>query len=411
MTNASPNRSARGGLYVTVGLLLAIWMVGLTVIASTVIPDLYWFSYYSIGYQLGFVRRGLAGQLVNMFPAQEYFSVLRLVRWVPTGFYAAGLMVLGWAVAVRSGSSERRLMMALLVPVLPFGFTFALFSARPDLIGAFALIIFATILRFTSDGRAVAVASATYGLLTALVAFTHEATPFLFGLGAILALTVLGRDLRGNLLRLCCVLAIAPGLLASSIIALFGRRGISTELCEIIPHGAVNWPASGHPTVGQILGGFRFDVDYHDWICRNIVPLYDQSFSDALRYVANIGPLLLGAATAIGVLLFVASLLAISHVSGVPLGRFWRIARTRTTWIVFGAALFLPIFMTGVDWIRWWVTASLDVGVVFLLFASSQSEARMVPTRQARLVFIAGTTLLALFPIGILPGFGAPVPM
>ena len=37
------------------GLALLIWALALIAIAVTVIPDAYWFSYYSVDYSLGFV--------------------------------------------------------------------------------------------------------------------------------------------------------------------------------------------------------------------------------------------------------------------------------------------------------------------------------------------------------------------
>ena len=76
-----------------------------------------------------------------------------------------------------------------------------------------------------------------------------------------------------------------------------------------------------------------------------------------------------------------------------------------------GVVLLLPIFATGVDWIRWWVIAAFDLGVVFLLFASAQPEADLPATRRTLRVFGVFAVGLALLPVGIIPGFGAPVPM
>ncbi|MCB1289473.1 MAG: hypothetical protein KDB47_17650 [Mycobacterium sp.] len=401
----------RRWFYITVGLFISVWMAVLMTVASTVIPDLYWFSYYSIDYGVGFVRRGLAGELVELFPDDRYFTGLRVLRWLPTIAYGGALVALAWVTATASGRSERRLMMAFLVPVLPFGFTFALFSARPDLLGAAALIGFALVLKRTGRARSVLIAGAAYGGITAVLALAHEATPLLFGLGALSAIAVLGRRHSGKTLQLCAVLALAPALLATVGVAVFGRRGVSESLCRSIPYGTVNWPASGRPTVGQILRGFRFDVEYHDWICRNIVPLYDQSIADAARYVADIGPALLAAATAIGIALLAASVLAISQVSGVRFARMLTLLRARPLWVLVGLALFIPVFMTGVDWIRWWVTIALDIGVVFLLFANGEPEVDDPPTRRTRTTFALALALLALFPLGILPGFGAAVPI
>ncbi|MFY9336699.1 MAG: hypothetical protein WAO90_11985 [Mycobacterium sp.] len=393
------------------GLALLIWALALIAIAVTVIPDAYWFSYYSVDYSLGFVRRGLAGELVGIFPEDHYFRALRFLRWLPTAFFVIGLAVLAWAVASTSGRSERRLMMALLVPLLPFGFAFGLFSARPDLFGASALIGFAVALNAVHKSRSVLIASAVYGITAAVLTLTHEAIPFLFGLGALSALAVLARQHHAKTLRASAILAVGPGLLTALAVAVMGRRGISAQLCELVPHGATNHPLAGNPSVGELLRGFRFDVDYHDWICRNITPLYDQSFGDATQFVASIGVVGLAASTALGIALLYVTVLAVSHVSGVPFGRMWAILRARSSWVLFGIALFLPVFMTGVDWTRWWVMIAFDIGIVFLLFASSGPEADMPPTRRTLTVFAIGAALLAALPLGIIPGFGAPVPM
>ena len=419
-SNTTPHRATtsnplmsrpRRRFYIVMGLLIAMWAAALVAIALTFIPDLYWFSYYAVDYRLGFVRRGLAGELATLFGDEQYFNGLRLLRWAPTIFYAGGLALIIWIVATRPSHSERRLMLALLLPVLPFGFAFALFSARPDLFGAAAFLGFAATLRCSEKDRSVVIASAAYGLLTAVFTLTHEATPLLFALGVLAALAVLARHLPERTLRLCAALALLPGLLTILAVALLGRRGISGELCQSIPHGIVNWPASGQPSVGQILRGYRFDISYHDWICRNIAPLYDQSLWDAARFVADIGPLLLTAATAIGFSVFATAILAISHVSGVPFSRMSALVTKRILWIVIGIACLIPIFVTGVDWIRWWVAIALDIGIVFLLFASGEPEADERPSRRTLTVFAIGAALLALFPLGVLPGFGAPVPM
>lgn len=408
--STSVSRSRRR-FYMVIGLLIALWAAGLMAIALTFIPDLYWFSYYAVDYRMGFVRRGLAGELATMFGDDRYFSGLRVLRWAPTIFYVAGLALIAWVVAKRSGNSERRIMLALLIPVLPFGFAFALFSARPDLFGAAAFLGFAAALKCSDKDRSVVIASAAYGALTAVFTLTHEATPLLFALGVLAALAVLARHRPEKILRVCAVLALLPGLLTTLAVALLGRRGIGGELCQTTPRGTVNWPASGKPSVGEILQGYRFEVDYREWICRNITPLYDQGFGDAARYVADIGPFLLIAASLIGIAVCATAILAISHVSGVPFSRMRALLSGRMLWIVFGIACIIPIFVTGVDWIRWWVAIALDIGIVFLLFASGEPEVDKPPTRRTLTTFAVGAALLALFPLGILPGFGAPVPM
>lgn len=397
--------------YAIAGLLLTLWATVLTGIALTVVPDGYWFSYYSVDYTLGFVRRGLAGELVGLIPGDEYFSSLRVLRWLPTVLFVLSLAFVAWVVTVRSGRSERRLMMALLIPLLPFGFAFALFSARPDLFGATALAGFAVALKSTDSDRSTIIASVVYGATTAVLTLTHEAIPFLFGLGVLVALVVLARQRSENTLRLSAVLAIGPGLLSAIAVAIFGRRGISAQLCELVPHGPMNHPLAGKPSLAQLLRGFRFNVDYHDWLCRNILPLYDQSFGDATHFVASIGVIALMASTAFGIALLAGTLLAVSHVSGVPFSRMRAVMHKRMMWMLIGFALILPIFMTGVDWVRWWVMITFDIGLVFLLFAGGEQESSLIATRRTRVVYAIGAILLAVLPLGIIPGFGAPVPM
>ena len=295
--------------------------------------------------------------------------------------------------------------------MLPFGFAFALFSARPDLFGASALAGFAVALKFSRTERSTLIACAVYGGITAVLTLTHEAIPFLFGLGALVSLTVLARQDREKTLRLGAILAIGPGLVTALAVAVLGRRGLSSQFCELVPHGPMNHPLAGEPSLGELLRGFRFNVDYHDWLCRNILPLYDQTFTDGARFVASIGVIALTASAAFGIALFAVSILAISHVSGVPFSRMRSLLRNRIVWVLIGFALIVPIFVTGVDWIRWWVMITFDVGIVFLLFASSEQEPGLPPTRRTRIVFACGAILLAVLPVGIIPVFGAPVPM
>ena len=73
--------------------------------------------------------------------------------------------------------------------------------------------------------------------------------------------------------------------------------------------------------------------------------------------------------------------------------------------------LILPVFLTGVDWIRWWVIIAYDLAIVFLLFASRRAEIDQAPTPRSVKVLTVLALVLALVPIGIIPGFGAPVPM
>lgn len=408
MTISAISPQRRRG-YLIAAVVLAVWAAALLAVAVTVMPDLYWYSYFAVDYSLGFIRRGLAGELLGLFGPERYFAGLQVLRWVPTVVFVAGLAAVAWTVGPRR--SERRLLLALLIPVLPFGLAFGIFSARTDLLAATALAVFACVVSRLSGTRAVLIASAVYGAITAVLTLIHEATPFLFGLGTIAVLAVLARGIPTRSFRFAVALAVGPALLTGLIVAALGKRGMSGQLCQLVPHGPANHPLAGRPTLSQLLSGFRYDIDYHDWICRAILPLFDQSVGDGLRFVGSIGIPALAASTVYGIGVLAVTLLAISHVSGVPLGRFWALLGRHRLELTFGAVLLLPIFATGVDWIRWWVIAAFDLGIVFLLFASGQPEPDRPVTRRTLRIFAVFAVLLALLPVGIIPGFGAPVPM
>ncbi len=395
--------------YTMLGLLLAVWVLILVALAIFVVPDIYWYSYYSVDYATGFVRRGLAGQLVGLFPHEQYFSALQVLRWLPTASLAFGLALLARAVASGAGHSERRVLLALLTPMLPFGFAYGLYSVRPDLFGATALIVYTVAIQSAGSDRRVVIASAVFGTLTAVLTLMHEAIPFVFGLGVMVSLTVFARARSETALRISALLALGPGMLAAAAIVLLGRRDISGQLCLRIPHGPVNDPLLAHPSFDQVLAGFRFDVDYHDWVCRNILPLFDQNIGDATLFVAHIGAKALLGSTILGVALLALTLQATSHFSGVPFRRMFSLLRARSGWIGIGLGLFLPIFLTGADWTRWWMMITFDIGVSFVLFASGEQEAAQPLKFSMRTICWIGALLVAGL-LSAIPGFGIPAP-
>jgi hypothetical protein len=222
---------------------------------------------------------------------------------------------------------------------------------------------------------------------------------------------VLASELSTGAFRACAALALGPGLATALAVTVFGRHGISGALCQLVPRGPVDHPMAGHLTPGQILRGVHYYVDYHDWMCRAILPLFDQSFGDALRFVVSIGVAALLGSTVYGIVVLAVSMYAIGEVSGVPVKRFRDALLARRAALVVGLVLILPVFLSGVDWIRWWVIIAFDLGIVFLLFAGGRVEIDQPPTRRSVTVLTVLATVLAVIPIGIIPGFGAPVPM
>jgi hypothetical protein len=400
----------RKRLYVVVAVLLLLWAAVILFLAVAVIPDGYWYSYYAVDYTVGFVRRGLAGELIRLVPGGDYFAEQRVGRWLSSGVFVISLALLAWWLALKSGRSERRLQLAFLVAVLPFGFALGMLSGGSTLFGSLPLVAFAIALKKANSHRFVFVASAVYGVVTAVATLVHEAIPLLFGLGVILALTVLTNQLDRRALWISNALALGPGLVTALAVAVLGRHGVSGELCALVPHGQVNNPLAGHPSAGELLRGFTYYDDYHRWACANITPFYDRDFGDAIRYVGRLGAIGMIVNTIYGVGLVAATIVVIRFVSGVPVARI--LVRLRQEWlvVVIGFCLTVPVFMTGVDWARWWVMIAFDIGIVYLLFASTQPEADAPPTRASLRAFIVAMALLAI-PFGIIPAFHAPLPI
>ncbi|APE15198.1 hypothetical protein BOH72_08150 [Mycobacterium sp. WY10] len=407
-TNVSADRKRR---YVVLAILLVLWAAVITFLAVVVIPDAYWYSYYAVDYTVGFVRRGLAGEFIHLVPANDYFTQQRVGRWLSSLVFVSALAVLAWWLAFKSDRSERRWQLAFLVAVLPFGFALGMLSGGTTLFGSLPFVVFAIALTKADSDCAVYVASAVYGVVTAVATLVHEAIPFLFALGVILALMVLTNQRDRGALWISCALALGPGLVTALVVAVLGRHGVSSELCALVPHGQVNNPLAGHLTPGQMIRGVHYYDDYHDWACRNITPFYDRDFAAGLRYVGRLGAAGMIVNTIFGAAIAVVTTLVIGWVSGVSFASVAELLRRRWLLVAFGVCLVLPVFMTGVDWVRWWVMITFDIGVVYLLYARNQAAVDTPPTAFSRRVFVVTMIALALIPVGIIPAFLAPLPI
>jgi hypothetical protein len=318
----SQRGSARPLLYVGIAVAIAMWSTAVLFFAINIVPmDVYWISYYAVDYTFGFVRRGLAGELVGLVPG-HYFQAALGLRWLSTAIYLCALGLVAGVVLFGRRRSERRLMVAMLIPLLPFGIPFAAYSARPDLFGAAALAVFTVALPFARS-RAAAVAWCTaYGLVIAVLTLVHEAIGLQFALGAVLAIVVLGNTL-GPARRRGVLLAVAPGVVTALVVAAFGRHDIAKQLCSAVPHHTMPNPLAtitSLPTLVQYgFGAQQSQTDYHDWVCRNVMPIYDYGVVDAMRIVANIGVVGLTVSLSFGALAFAGTMYGISGVSGVPL--------------------------------------------------------------------------------------------
>ncbi|OBH13285.1 hypothetical protein [Mycobacterium sp. E1747] len=403
-----PNRRAHHHRHAAA---IAAWALAVTWFAIKIVPlDVYWMSYYAADYTHGFVRRGLAGELLRLFPG-HYFAAALGLRWLSTTVYLGGLATVAAVVVYGRRRSERALMVALLIPLLPFGVPFAAYSARPDLFGGAALALFASAMVLTRSRKIAMAWCGAYGAAIAALTLVHEAIGLQFALGAVLAVIALGGAL-GNGRAPGAIMAVTPGVCTTAAVAVFGRHDIAAQLCASVPHHMMPNPfatvTSPTTLLHYVVDGQPIRTDYHDWVCRNVMPNYDNGIADAVRAVGHIGTLGLTVSLIFGAGALALTMWGLSTISGVPVGTFVEALRGRMTWAAGGLLLICPVFLTGYDWTRWLTIVTFDVGVVFILFAAGRPEIEHAPTRKALRSFILLAVTLALIPVGTVPGFGGP---
>lgn len=397
--------------FLYVGGAIAAWSAIVLWFAVKVVPlDVYWMSYYAADYRHGFVRRGLAGELVRSVPG-HYFAASLGMRWLSTGIYLCGLAAVAGVVAFGRHRSQRRLLLAMAIPLLPFGVPFAAFSARPDLFGGAALALFSSALAITRT-RAIAMGCcATYGAAIAVLTLVHEANGLQYALGAVLAIIVLGGVLETTQRRGVLV-AVTPGVIAAAVVAGFGHHDIAPQLCASVPHRVMPNPfatvTSPQTLMRFVIDGQSPRTDYHDWVCRNVLPNYDHGIGDAVRAVGHIGIVGLTISLLFGAAALAVTLWGVSGVSGVPLRAFVEALRGRMNWVIAGLVLVIPVFLTGYDWTRWLTIVGFDVATVFILFAARRPEIEQSITPKTLRVFILLSAAFAVIPVGTVPGFGGP---
>lgn len=391
-------RPAQRRAYRILGLLLVPYLALWVVFAALFEPDLQFYSYYAINYDQGFVRRGLAGEIADMFPPNLYFAGLSILRWSVPVLFAASIAAVAWAAATGSGGSERRIMTALVLPMLPVGVVRAIVLPTPDLLGEAVLAVFALTLFRCRTERGVLVAGAVYGATTAVLTLVHEAIPLLQALGAVLAVVVLTQvPLRTQ--RLSALMAVTPGVAVAAAIALTGRRDASSQ-CDRLPHKPIDFPILLTP--GQVLRGEHAYVDYHDWTCRFITVTTRHT---PLGGFGQVGWAPWVTSTLTGLVLVALTMLLLRGLSAVPFGDFGHAVRGRLPWVITAALLLIPVFATSSDWARWWAAIAFDVGLVYLLYSSARPESARPATGRTRRGFVAAIAGLAFFPM--LVGAGA----
>ncbi|WP_241519328.1 hypothetical protein [Mycobacterium paraense] len=366
--------------------------------------DLWWLQYYVVNYESGFVRRGLGGELLRIFPRSHYFTAAYAVLWVSMAVWLIALAVLMWRIVSTGARSQRKTLLALVVPVLPFAFSYAVYSPHPELFGMAALLAFSVSLTAVSTPRARMILSALYGIAIAVLAFVHEAIPLAFALGAVLAIIVLSKDATRRSQRICAVLAVGPGILSTLSVAALSRRDLVAQLCAQVPHGMVEnpWAVSTTPNraLDYMLGRVESRTDFHDFMCSRVIPIFEADTSGAVSMLIRWGFFPLLGAFLLGLVYFVGTAWTIRYFSGVPVRAFLHELRHNLTLPLLASALLVPVFVTAVDWTRWWILITCDVAMVYVLYAINRREIEQAPSRRNLLAFVCIVAALAVIPTG-----------
>jgi hypothetical protein len=388
----------------TVIAMLGAAALHLAVVLVLYPSEIYWLSYYVNNYEFGFVRRGLGGQLVRMVPEAHYFVAAYTLMWAPVVIWFLTLAVLLRQILAHGVRSNRRVMLALLFPVLPFAFSYAVYTPRPELLAMSALVAFGIVLRGIDSGRRLLRLSATYGAVIAVLAFAHEGIPLMLALGAVLAIIVLPKPVTPRIRRLALALAVGPGLVASLAIGLVARRDVAGRLCELIPRRQIDDPYAASSNLNDywayLTGKLESTTDFHDWSCQFGTALIDKSVTDGLRDVATFGFGPLFASTVVGIIYLAATIWAVQRFSGVSFRDFTAPLRGNLAYLGLAAALLVPVFMSGVDWTRWWVLITFDIALVYTLYTVQRPELDEQPPRGTLRVFLVVLAVLCVLPTG-----------
>lgn len=366
--------------------------------------DLWWLQYYTVNYEAGFVRRGLGGELLRIFPRAHYFTAAYAVLWASIAAWLIALAVLMWRIVSTGARSPRKVLLALVVPVLPFAFSYAVYTPHPELFGMAALLAFSVSLTAVTTPRARMALSALYGIAIAVLALLHEAIPLAFALGAVLAIIVLSKNATRRSQQICTVLAVSPGILSTLSVAALSRRDLVAQLCAQVPHGMMEnpWAVSTTPNkaLDYMLGRVESRTDFHDFMCTRVIPIFQADTTGAVSMLIRSGFFPLVGAFALGLVYFLGTTWTIRYFSGVPVHAFFNEFRHNLTPPLLASALLVPVFVTAVDWTRWWILISCDVGMVYVLYAINRREIEQAPSRRNLLVAVCIVVALAVIPTG-----------
>lgn len=314
-------------------------------------------SYWLVNYHFGFVRRGLAGELLSWLPDRVFptFTALNAVAWC-TGLLAGGcLAVWAWKVA------ERSPMLSLGLASTPAGVDFLAGLRRPDTLGLVLLLV--SVQLMGRGWRTRAMLAVLWGCL----ALTHEGAILIWGTWLPL---IAHARCEGNWWR-----RQRDGLVVLSAAAL-----VMATLVLL-----------GPPSPAQV-AAIANESSAYAHPSASMVQFLPDSVKDSIMLVASLPPRSMILMLGTGLVLLLVTLWWVRESKAALPGRSFALS-----WWLLVIAGYLTLLATGVDWGRWFAAASLGVLI------SSQPKLNGTSSKSVTWGQAALATGLALVPP--FPGF------
>jgi hypothetical protein len=177
------------------------------------------------------------------------------------------------------------------------------------------------------------------------------------------------RGLGGEIIRMLPDVDYFPAAY-TMVWAAFSRNDLGTQLCGQIPHKQIEQPFPSEP-MAYLAGQIAVKTDFHAWVCDFERSIVDARLTDGLHKVGAFGAGPLLASFTVGVLYFAVSIWATQSYSGLRIPALLGEVRGKLTAPILGLTAMVPLFVTAVDWTRWWVLITFNVVLVCIMYTLS----------------------------------------
>lgn len=341
-------------------------------------------SYWLISYRHGFVRRGLAGEIIRGIPVSSTSWLLHAAALTVALAPAALLGVL--VVRLLRRGDSRSLAMALLLAASPFTFESLLHYKRPDQLGLVCLLLVGFVI---TSARFSARSYWTIGLLGAILAIIvliHEGAALIYGAFIVPLIVCIPSRIPLSKRWAAAAAFFAAPTISLLAVLLWGR--ISPSVLAEILHDP------------QLTGVLPDAAD----VRRSVIPFLADSIGDGFSRVVQLGPVVLTCMACFGLALIAVQVWAL-RLAGVLTVTAWRSWPKPAAWLwawLVPAGGAVATFLTGIDWIRWFAEVGCSLLVLWTFALLSRPAPSEVPVSRLAIIafWVVSIYLVALRPLG-----------